>query len=68
MLYKPSALEMEVRSGFKVTLSYIVQGQFGVHEILFQKQNKTPKREVGKKGGKVDSQDVAILEVVTVIL
>lgn len=38
-----------------------------VCEILFQNQKETPKRGMEKKGGKIDSPDIAIL-VVTIIL
>lgn len=44
---------MEVRPGFKVTLSYIVSSRpVQVCEILFQNQKETPKRGTEKKGGK----------------
>lgn len=59
---------MEVRPGFKVTLSYTVSSRpVQVCEILFQNQKETPKRGMEKKGGKIDSPDIAIL-VVTIIL
>lgn len=58
---------MEVRPGFKVTLSYIVSSRpVRVYGILFQNQKETPKAGVEKKRGKIDSQDIAILEVVTI--